>query len=374
MQPCSSTSPCRVLDCAPMGTVYLVRHGETDWALVNGRRLIGAANDLAPLTSEGTSQILAAAERLRDERVGLLLASPMTRALQSAALLSRVLDVPLQVEFDLHECPRLVLPRPPLISVPIFLNPGNTLLPRRAEESAVRKRQVFPGVTAVALGALSAAGVAGTAYCQTVRQATTVLRDATDRVVGAAQFVETTAGVRITVQARGLPPGTHGIHIHDQGICEGPAFATASGHFNPTNKQHGFNNPQGPHAGDLVNLVVAADGSASYTTTNNMVTLAPGTTSVLKAGGASLMIHADPDDYVTDPAGNSGTRIACGTIVAGAAALPATGGSPMSFSGLASPLAVSRNRCSGSPPPRPSFLVSEAAAAGPRALPSTKVR
>ena len=86
-----------------MGTVYLVRHGETDWALVNGRRLIGAANDLAPLTSEGIRQILAAAERLRRERVGLLLASPMTRALQSAALLSRVLDVPLQVEFDLHE-------------------------------------------------------------------------------------------------------------------------------------------------------------------------------------------------------------------------------------------------------------------------------
>jgi broad specificity phosphatase PhoE len=86
-----------------VATVYLVRHGETDWALVNQRRLIGAANDLAPLTDEGARQILAAAERLRRAHVGLLLASPMTRALQSAALLSRALEVPLHVEFDLHE-------------------------------------------------------------------------------------------------------------------------------------------------------------------------------------------------------------------------------------------------------------------------------
>jgi Cu-Zn family superoxide dismutase len=199
---------------------------------------------------------------------------------------------------------------------------------------------VLPGVTAAALGAVGAAGVAGVAYGQAVRQASAVLRDAAERVVGTAQFAETAAGVRISVQARGLPPGTHGIHIHDQGICEGPAFTTAGGHFNPTNRQHGFDNPQGPHAGDLVNLVVAADGSASYTTTNSMVTLAPGPTSLLKAGGASLMIHADPDDYVTDPAGNSGTRIACGTIVAGAAALPATGGGATSWRALASPLAV----------------------------------
>jgi broad specificity phosphatase PhoE len=83
--------------------VYLVRHGETDWALVNERRLIAAANDFAPLTPEGTRQILAVAETLRGLNVGLVLASPMTRALQSAALLSRALDVPLRVEFDLHE-------------------------------------------------------------------------------------------------------------------------------------------------------------------------------------------------------------------------------------------------------------------------------
>ena len=86
-----------------MATVYLVRHGETDWPLVNQRRLIGAANDLAPLTGEGERQVLAAAERLRQAHVGLLVASPMTRALQSAALLSRALGVPLRVEFDLHE-------------------------------------------------------------------------------------------------------------------------------------------------------------------------------------------------------------------------------------------------------------------------------
>jgi len=83
--------------------VYLVRHGETDWDLVNERRLIAAANDFAPLTSEGQRQILAVAEALRGLNVRLLLASPMTRALQSAALLSHALDAPLRVEFDLHE-------------------------------------------------------------------------------------------------------------------------------------------------------------------------------------------------------------------------------------------------------------------------------
>jgi len=203
----------------------------------------------------------------------------------------------------------------------------------------VRKRQLFPGVAAAALGALGAAGVAGTAYGQAVRRASAVLRDADGRQVGMATFVETAAGVQVTLQARGLPPGTHGIHIHDQGICEGPVFTTAGGHFNPTNKQHGFNNPLGPHAGDLVNLVVAADGSAGYTTTNAMVTLAPGPLSILKEGGTSLMIHADQDDYMTDPAGNSGTRIACGTIVAGAAALPATGGGPLAVQDLVPALA-----------------------------------
>jgi broad specificity phosphatase PhoE len=86
-----------------MGAVYLIRHGETDWDLVNKRRLIGAANDLAPLTSEGVAQILEAAEQLRPLGIGVVLASPMTRALQSAALLCRALDVPLTVEFDLHE-------------------------------------------------------------------------------------------------------------------------------------------------------------------------------------------------------------------------------------------------------------------------------
>jgi broad specificity phosphatase PhoE len=83
--------------------MYLVRHGDTDWDVVNRRRLIGAANDLAPLTDEGVRQILEAAHRLREVSIGQVLASPMTRALQSAALVSRALDVPLIVEFDLHE-------------------------------------------------------------------------------------------------------------------------------------------------------------------------------------------------------------------------------------------------------------------------------
>jgi superoxide dismutase, Cu-Zn family len=184
---------------------------------------------------------------------------------------------------------------------------------------------------AVGVGGLALVGLLlapQAALAQGAAAANAVIRDASGTTVGMALFSETTGGVRITLQAQGLPPGRHGIHLHAVGQCDAPAFTTAGGHFNPTNRLHGLNNPQGPHAGDLPELMVVANGSASYATTSMTASLSAGANSLLDADGSALVIHANPDDQVTDPTGNSGDRIACGALVRGAAALPATGGGP----------------------------------------------
>ena len=112
----------------------------------------------------------------------------------------------------------------------------------------------------------------------------------------------------------GLPAGVHGIHIHTVGMCQGPNFASAGGHFNPLMKKHGKDNPDGMHAGDLPNFNVGANGKGKATMTAAMVTLGDGMNSLFHPGGTALVIHAGPDDYKTDPAGNSGDRIACGVV------------------------------------------------------------
>jgi Cu-Zn family superoxide dismutase len=98
------------------------------------------------------------------------------------------------------------------------------------------------------------------------------------------------------------------------GKCEGPDFKTAGGHFNPAEKKHGKDNPEGQHNGDLLNLVVTADGHGTAKLLDASVTLGDGPTSLFQPGGTAIVIHADQDDYKTDPAGNSGARIACGPI------------------------------------------------------------
>jgi Cu-Zn family superoxide dismutase len=142
------------------------------------------------------------------------------------------------------------------------------------------------------------------------------LTDAQGKMVGVAALSAVKGGgVRIVVTVNGLMPGMHGIHIHTVGKCEGPAFASAGGHFNPEMKMHGKDNPMGPHAGDLLNITVDAKGKAKETLIASGVTLAPGPNSLFHDGGTALVIHAGPDDYKTDPAGNSGARIACGVIL-----------------------------------------------------------
>jgi Cu-Zn family superoxide dismutase len=140
------------------------------------------------------------------------------------------------------------------------------------------------------------------------------LRNAEGQVLGMAIFTQEAQGVRISVTVKGLSPGEHGIHIHSVGKCEPPDFLSAGPHFNPTNKKHGLTNPEGPHAGDLPNLVVSEDGSAVYEHITDRVTLTPGELSLFDEDGSSLVIHAGPDDQMTDPAGNSGARVLCGVI------------------------------------------------------------
>jgi Cu-Zn family superoxide dismutase len=144
-----------------------------------------------------------------------------------------------------------------------------------------------------------------------------VLYDANGREVGRASFIELDNGVRVTLDAWDLEPGEKGFHIHESGRCEPPDFKSAGNHFNPSDRRHGFENPDGPHLGDLHNLHVEDDGSTQKEEILEGVTLAPSEHSLLRRGGSAIVIHADPDDYRTDPAGNAGDRIACGVIERG---------------------------------------------------------
>lgn len=134
-------------------------------------------------------------------------------------------------------------------------------------------------------------------------------------VVATATLTEADTGVTIKLEGSDLPEGKHGFHIHENAECEQPDFESAGGHFNPTEASHGFDNPDGPHAGDLPNIEVKEDGTVDEEVTADMVTLNKGEdNSLYSNGGTSLMIHAEEDDYETDPAGDAGDRIACGTI------------------------------------------------------------
>ncbi len=134
--------------------------------------------------------------------------------------------------------------------------------------------------------------------------------------IGSAKITSTAKGVKIGVTVSELTPGEHGIHIHTVGKCEGPAFTSAGGHFNPTSAHHGIHNAQSPnpHLGDLPNLVVDQSGKGKASFFVEGVILGDGTNSLFHEGGTSIVVHAKADDLMSDPSGNSGDRMACGVI------------------------------------------------------------
>ncbi|HSJ07254.1 MAG TPA: superoxide dismutase family protein, partial [Longimicrobiales bacterium] len=144
------------------------------------------------------------------------------------------------------------------------------------------------------------------------------LVDRTGQRVGGARLEDTAQGVRISIRVTGLSEGEHGLHFHEAGRCDPPDFQSAGGHFAPHGRQHGFENPAGPHAGDLPNLRANAQGVADTSFVAAAVRLsAAAAEGLLREGGTALVVHARRDDYRTDPSGDSGDRIACGVVRAG---------------------------------------------------------
>jgi Cu-Zn family superoxide dismutase len=142
--------------------------------------------------------------------------------------------------------------------------------------------------------------------------------DASGAEIGSLHLAQDAHGiVHVNVQVQGLSTGLHGIHIHAVASCVAPTFASAGGHYNPLTHQHGLENPNGPHAGDLPNLTVDEDGHGRLQARTDRVTLTAGVTSLFDGDGSAFIIHANRDDQVTDAGnGGSGARIACAVVVA----------------------------------------------------------
>jgi Cu-Zn family superoxide dismutase len=141
------------------------------------------------------------------------------------------------------------------------------------------------------------------------------VKDAKGKDVGTVKIKSIATGVELKLNFRGLVPGEHAIHFHQNAKCDAPDFKTAGPHFNPEGKKHGLENPEGAHAGDMLNFTADDKGNASATIVNKGVNLGTDAHSLYSNGGTALVVHAKADDMKSDPAGNAGDRIACGAIV-----------------------------------------------------------
>ncbi len=174
------------------------------------------------------------------------------------------------------------------------------------------RRPIIAASAGLALLAMLTAGAAAGG----ASRAGGTFADASGQSIGWVRLVEDGTGkVHVNVHVAGLTAGRHGIHLHAVGQCVGPTFASAGGHHNPDGAEHGLDNPDGPHAGDLPNLVVNVAGRGHLDAVSHHATLSSGP-ALLDADGSAIVIHAFEDDQVTNPTGNSGPRVACGVIEA----------------------------------------------------------
>jgi Cu-Zn family superoxide dismutase len=149
---------------------------------------------------------------------------------------------------------------------------------------------------------------------EAIASAQAELRDVAGRTLAHSSVTQIGETLRIRVEAAGLSSGIYGVHVHSVGRCQAPSFESAGPHWNPSNRLHGRDNPGGQHRGDLPNLMVGTDGNGSFEFTIQGSRLSGRNSPLLDQDGASIVIHARPDDYRTDPSGNSGARIACGEL------------------------------------------------------------
>jgi Cu-Zn family superoxide dismutase len=162
---------------------------------------------------------------------------------------------------------------------------------------------------------IAASGIALFAYgANGVRAGVTAqVHDVSGHDLGTLTLTDSAKGIVVSGMLHGLPPGTHAIHVHATGKCDAPGFTSAGGHWNPTNRHHGAQNPEGAHLGDMENFVVGADSMAT------IHVMTPGgslhaANALMDSDGAAVVVHAVADDYHSDPAGNAGNRIACGVV------------------------------------------------------------
>lgn len=141
------------------------------------------------------------------------------------------------------------------------------------------------------------------------------LIDTDGKKIGVATFTEGQGGVKMVVHVLGLSPGLHGLHIHQEGKADPPDFKSAGGHYNPFAKKHGLMAAEGSHVGDTENMLVGPDGVGVAVRLLPLATLGEGQGSLFKPGGTAVVIHSGPDDNHSDPAGNAGSRVACGVIL-----------------------------------------------------------
>lgn len=192
---------------------------------------------------------------------------------------------------------RKILTNPALLAIALSLGLSLGLTACSAPEEATDEAAVDP--------------MASETAAAEPMQAVAMLITADGTEVGTATAMAEGDTVSISIEGMDMPPGEHGVHVHTTGVCEGPAFTSAGGHWNPESAAHGLEDPAGQHAGDMPNLEVGDDGAATLT-----YTLAGGATfaGLMDADGSAFMVHAMPDDQVTDPSGDSGDRIACGVF------------------------------------------------------------